>query len=185
MPSLLLFSFLFFNEQTGGLPAVQLSKERMPSFLNLATIHLKQTKKCQPSSLQVSGSADRYSDSAENSIIALLRSNLFFYDGSCVSLSIIWHSSSEYLIILWQPFMTSKPILRLPLTWLSQWLFFYLFVKPYQTVLKKRLFTESHQRARAVLLFGAEARENKLLSAPYIRHTIMYHKITVSATVSS
>jgi hypothetical protein len=51
--------------------------------------------------------------------------------------------------------------------------------------LKKRLFTESHQRARAVLLFGAEARENKLLSAPYIRHTIMYHKITVSATVSS
>jgi hypothetical protein len=50
--------------------------------------------------------------------------------------------------------------------------------------LKKRLLTESHQRARAVLLLGAEARENKLLSAPSIRHTIMFHEITVSVTVS-
>jgi hypothetical protein len=50
--------------------------------------------------------------------------------------------------------------------------------------LKKRLLTESHRRARVVLLLGAEARENKLLPAPSIRHTIMFHEITVSATVS-
>jgi fructoselysine-6-P-deglycase FrlB-like protein len=63
--------------------------------------------------------------------------------------------------------------------------FFLLFVKPYQTVLKKRLLTESHQRARTVLLLKAEARENKLLSAPSIRHTIIFQEITVFATVYS
>jgi hypothetical protein len=45
-------------------------------------------------------------------------------------------------------------------------------------------YTESHQRARAVLLLGAEARENKFLPAP-IRHTIMFHDIIVSVNVSS
>jgi hypothetical protein len=81
------------------------------------------------------------------------------------------------------PFVLTQ--LRLPLAGLSRWLFLWLFVKPYQTVLKKRLLTESHQRARAVLLLGAEARENRLLTAPSIRHTIMFHEITVSATVST
>jgi hypothetical protein len=78
-----------------------------------------------------------------------------------------------------------KATIRPPLAGLSRWLFLWLFVKPYQTVLKKRLLTESHQRARAVLLLGAEARENRLLTAPSIRHTIMFHEITVSATVST
>jgi hypothetical protein len=51
--------------------------------------------------------------------------------------------------------------------------------------LKKWLLIESHQRAKVVLLLGAKARENKLLLAPSIRHTIMFHEITVSVTVSS
>jgi hypothetical protein len=35
------------------------------------------------------------------------------------------------------------------------------------------------------LLLEAEARENKLLPAPSIRHTIIFYEITASATVSS
>lgn len=50
--------------------------------------------------------------------------------------------------------------------------------------LKKQLIIKSHQRVRAILLSKIEARENKLLLAPSIRHTIIFHKITVSATVS-
>jgi hypothetical protein len=62
---------------------------------------------------------------------------------------------------------------------------FFSLREAYQNGLKKQLLTKSHQRARAVLLLRAEARENKLLPASSIWHTIMVHEITVSAIVSS
>jgi hypothetical protein len=70
------------------------------------------------------------------------------------------------------------------LGWLFQWLFFFSSWSV-PNGLKKQLLTKSHQRARAVLLLRAEARENKLLPASSIWHTIMVHEITVSAIVSS
>jgi hypothetical protein len=50
--------------------------------------------------------------------------------------------------------------------------------------LEKWLLVESYQGARVVLLLGAEAPENRLLSASSLPHTIMFHEITVPATVS-
>jgi hypothetical protein len=81
--------------------------------------------------------------------------------------------------------MTSKPILRPPLTGLSRWLFFWLFVKPYQTVLKNGYSPRAIKEPEPFCYWEPKHEKNKLLSTPSIRHTIIFHEITVSATVSS